>query len=297
METDNGEQIAVVANQIVQACYGLNVRQQKLVIMGLAQIARDDTEFFGFRIPVSDYAKQTGVELNGKAYRELAAIAHSMLREIISVRINEGDRNRREFQWVSQCDYEDGNGAVNLRFHDNLKPWLLQLRKHFTQLRVKHLLQLRSAYSIRLLERVEMQRGLNQLCWTVSLDELKEQLGIKAETYAKFGLFRANVLDVAQKELDAKSDWSFSFETIKTGRKITGVEFTLRPSHAPKVDPVRQKWKKATPEQREAVLKIARSWARYDGKKDDEILGDPVFWEHLGELFGELEEGQKSLGI
>ena len=240
MITDSGEHIVVIANQIVQARHKLDLRQQKIVAWGIAQIARDDTDFMTHKLSVSEFAKLTGSE-SGNLYREMETVTKSLLRSVLEIRIQDGDRRRIVFQWLSHCVYREGEGTVEIRFHDQLKPYLLELRSRFTQLRLERFFKFRSAYTIRFFERIEMQRGLNRQVWQMALDELREWLGIELSTYPFFGLLRANVLDVAQRKLDSKSDWSFSFQTIKTGRRITGVEFTLRPSRAPKVDVVRDR--------------------------------------------------------
>jgi len=74
----------------------------------------------------------------------------------------------------------------------------------------------------------------------MTLDELRDWLGIEPVVYAFFWLLRAKVLDLSQRELDEKSDWSFSFQAITIVRKITGGEFTLRPSRVPKIGPSRE---------------------------------------------------------
>jgi plasmid replication initiation protein len=294
--TESGEQIAVVANQIVTARHKLVPMQQKIIAWSIAQIARDDTDFLTHTLNVADFALLSG-STSGDIYRQMDEVTSSLLSERLEIRLHDGERKRVKFQWFSECTYNDNRGTVVIKLHERLRPYLLELKRQFTQLRIDKFFKFRSTYTIRFFERCEMNRGKNVLSWVMTLNELRDWLGIAPEMYAFFGLFRARVLDVAQKELDEKSDWSFSFETIKTGRKITGVEFTLRPSRAPKVDPLRQKWKRATPETREQVMRLAREWPRSAGKIDAEIVGDPTFWEHLGELFEAVEKGQGNLGL
>lgn len=297
MKTESGELIAVVGNQIIQAVHKLGVRQQKTLFLAIAQIARDDTKFNTTRIKVSDFARMMGVEASGQIFREMEQVTTSLLQEVIHIRLHDGARTRRKFQWLSHCDYKEGEGVVILKFHDELEPWFLQLKQYFTQLKVDRIFRLKSTYSIRFFERIEMQRGLNKLQWTMTMEELREWLGTPIETYPRFGLLRARTLDPAQIELDAKSDWSFSFVTIKTGKKITGVEFTMRPSRSPKVDPIREKWKHASPALRALVLSNAKNRPVWEGKTDAEILDDVKFWDNLQMLFDEVERGQKSLAL
>lgn len=296
MIKETGEQIAVVANQIVQARHRLDPRQQKVIAWAIGQITRDDTDFMTHTLSVSEFARLTGSE-SGSLYREMETVTKSLLRSILEIKIQDGDRRRVAFQWLSHCVYRDGEGTVEIRFHSELKPYLLELRSRFTQLRLNRFFKFRSSFTIRFFERVEMQRGLNRHTWQMSLLELREWLSVEASSYPKFGLFRERILDAAQRELDLKSDWSFTFQTIKTGRKITGVEFTLRQSRAPKINPARERWKKSKPELKAKVLNAARNLTRWDNASDSTILEDPSFWEHISDLFDEVEQGQKTFPL
>lgn len=296
MINESGEQLVVLANQIVQARHKLDPRQQKVIAWAIAQIARDDSDFLTHTLSITEFAKLTGSE-SGSLFREMEAVTKSLLRSIVEIRVNDGDRRRIAFQWLSRCVYREGQGTVEIRFHNELKPYLLELRSRFTQLRLDRFFRFRSSYTIRFYERIEMQKGVNRQSWTMTIEELREWLGIEPENYKYFGLLRAYVLDVAHSELDAKSDWSFSYQTVKTGRKITGVEFTLRPARAPKTDPSREKWKKAPAELRAKVLENAKTRPIWEGKDEKEILADTKFWENLSLLFEAVEKGQRALAL
>ncbi len=296
MITSKGDTVAVVANQIINARHKLDLRQQKVLAWAIGQIARDDTEFLTHRLSVAEFSKLVG-STSGSVYREMETVTKSLLRALLEIRIDDGDRRRVAFQWLSKCVYREGEGTVEIRFHDELRSYLLELRARFTQLRLEKLYKFRSSYTIRFFEKLEMQRGLNRLAWTMPLAELRDWLGLEPESYAFFGLLRAKVLDVAQRELDQKSDWSFSYEVSKTGRKISGVEFTLRPSRSPKVDPIRDRWKKASPELKAKVLQVAKRKPRWSDETDEAILADSRFWDYLGDMFAEVEQGQQALGL
>lgn len=298
MKTESGEQIAVVANQIIQARHKLTPLQQKVIAWGIAQIARDDTDFMMHRLSAVEFAHLAGVdERSGSVYRNMETITTSLLKTILEIRETDGARHRTKFQWLAECRYHDGEGIAEIRFHPKLKPYLLELRNRFTQLRLEKFFKFRSSYTIRFYELLVMNRGLDRKAWTMGMDELREWLGLEPKAYSFFGLLRANVLDVAQRELDSKSDWSFSFTTQKEGRKIVGVKFTARPARSPKIDPRQDRWKKASPELRVAILLAARGRPRWESETDEAILSDAVFLEHIGDLFGEVEAGQKALPL
>lgn len=296
MITPDGSLVAVVANQIVQARHRLDPRQQKVICWAIAQIARDDADLVTHTLSVTEFAKLIGSE-SGSLFKEMEAVTSSLLQEVLHIRINEGDRQRVKFQWVSECVYRDGEGTVTIKFHERLKPYLLELRSRFTQLKLDKFFTFRSTYTIRFFERIEMQRGLNRMTWTMTLNELREWLGLDQDGYKAFSAFKAYILNRAQAELDTRSDWSFSFQTTKVGRKISGVEFTLRPARSPKIDPVRDRWKSASKELQIKVLQYAHTLDGWGALSDSEIQKDPRFWNNLGMFFDAVEHGQKQLDL
>ena len=65
-------------------------------------------------------------------------------------------------------------------------------------------------------------------CWTVDVDELRQILNCdQDESYSAFKVFNDRILKRCQKELLEKTECRFSYEPIKTGRKVTSVRFVL----------------------------------------------------------------------
>lgn len=64
--------------------------------------------------------------------------------------------------------------------------------------------------------------------WEVDLNELRQVLNCDTEeSYNEFKLFNNRILKRCQKELLEKTECRFTYEPVKTGRKVTGVRFTL----------------------------------------------------------------------
>ncbi len=63
--------------------------------------------------------------------------------------------------------------------------------------------------------------------WEVGLKELRELLNCSAERYTSFKFFNSEVLKRCQTELHEKTECRFTYEPIKTGRKVTSIRFTL----------------------------------------------------------------------
>ncbi|MBF0556161.1 MAG: RepB family plasmid replication initiator protein, partial [Nitrospirae bacterium] len=82
------------------------------------------------------------------------------------------------------------------------------------------------------------------------VEELRKILGITDSEYPLYANFKQRVILTAQAELAKSTDLSFTFKEIKTGRKVTGIEFTItvkapEPTEAKTTTPT--KAPKATP--------------------------------------------------
>ena len=102
---------------------------------------------------------------------------------------------------------------------------------------MSQLMQLRSVYSGRIYLLLKQYRKIGKIRF--DLDKLRLLLSLdvigednRNPPYERYQDFRRYVLEQAQKELMAKTDLSFSFKPIKTGRKISGIEFVITGSMA-----------------------------------------------------------------
>lgn len=66
--------------------------------------------------------------------------------------------------------------------------------------------------------------------WEVSVDDLRRFLNCeKAESYKEFKIFNRDVLKKTQKELLEKANCNFEYSTVKRGRTVTHIRFTVLP--------------------------------------------------------------------
>ena len=119
---------------------------------------------------------------------------------------------------------------VILKFDSNLKPYMLGLKEFYTSYRLDNILSLKSKYSIRLYE--ILKSNLYKKNVTVELEELKKMLSINEKSYAVYQNVKNKVIIKAQKELADKTDISFDFDEIKTGRKVTSIKFHITSNKA-----------------------------------------------------------------
>ena len=105
----------------------------------------------------------------------------------------------------------------------------LDFSKGFKKYELKTAMEFESTYSMRFYELLSNQKTpINY-----SIDNLKEMFNV-SDKYKLTGGFIQKVIEPAKKELDKCSPYTFHYEPIKTGRKITGIRFV--PIHQPQFE-------------------------------------------------------------
>ncbi len=216
-------------NDLIDAKYQLpNLQEQRIIFMLLGQIKPSDEDFKYYRISVADFAEILG--LKGKdIYTELDRATNALVSRTISIRRDE--KSFLHMNWLSSAEYKHGLGYVELAFDPKLKPYLLQLKEHFTQYKFNEILYFKSTYSIRLYELLKkdaFKAKNKQFSVFFEYDDLRGKFGIGKKEYEKFKDFRVKTIEPATREISDKTDLYINeVKYGKTGRKITNITFVV----------------------------------------------------------------------
>jgi plasmid replication initiation protein len=125
-----------------------------------------------------------------------------------TVQVKEPNGDWIMFQWVSEARYDSGRDSkdklacIELKIHDKLKPYLLQLRRDFSIIPTDQLLSFESFNSMRLFEVLyTASYGGEKRHLDFDVDDLKLRLGLDGK-YERFKDFMY-VLDRARDEFRA----------------------------------------------------------------------------------------------
>jgi plasmid replication initiation protein len=224
-ETINNANI-IKHNDLIEAKYQIqNLQEQRLILMLLSQIKKDDEDFKRYRITVADFAEILG--LKGKdIYSELDRATTALLSRVIAIR---NGKSFLKMSWLSSAKYIHGSGFVELAFDPDLKPYLLQLKSHFTQYKIEIVLHFKSIYSIRLYELLKKEafkEKSGQFSVYFEYEDLRDKFGIGKKEYLTFNNFKQKTIEPATREISDKTDLIIAdVKYGKTGRKITNITF------------------------------------------------------------------------
>lgn len=207
-------------NSLIEGCYKLNLNEQRLLYLCVSKLdprkvlPKDNA----FTVTAKEFADHFLMD-EKIVYKEMEDASKALAERW--VRTTDG-KYREQFRWVFGVRYHDNEGKVTLGFSPWVIPYLTNLREQFTSLKLSQISELKSVYSIRLLEFLTQFKATGK--FIIELDRFKERLDIKNE-YKRFYNLKMRVIEPAVKELREKSNLVINWRSIKSGKTIKQLEF------------------------------------------------------------------------
>lgn len=219
------------ANALVGGKQALKLNSAKLIRTAIMQVVRDDEELKPYIVTISELAQILDVP-KSNIYRDIDEITNDIINNPVEVREEIGKKVRWiKIPWVTRCEYNSDIG-VALKLNDELKPFLLNLKEHYTQYTLDSILVMKSVYAIRLYELIQSRimtkilpkKGLDI---EISIETIRECCGCESKAYDTFSNLRNRVIDIAVKEINEKTLFTLSYDYIKKSRSVVGLIFHI----------------------------------------------------------------------
>ena len=220
--------LVVKSNQVIEASYTLTTIEQRLILSAIAQIPKGEpvTDEVIYTVSVADLQKFGANETT--AYRDLKESVSRLFDRSIVLRSS--DRTSRT-RWVQKIDFMDSRGVIGIRFSKDILPFLSNLSTEFTKYLASDLIGVTSTYAIRLYELLVQYQSIGKR--EISVVDLRWMSELQNK-YPVWADLKRWVIDQAVKEINEFSPLSVTYETKKTGRKITSINlrFKQKPKQA-----------------------------------------------------------------
>ena len=180
--------------------------------------------FIRYNIPASSIIGD--IDAGGDYYKELKQAAYSLLDQKLFRKI--GKNGFQGYTLFATIIYE--NGIITGEFHQELKPFFLEVKKKFTRLSLNQYLKLPSIYSQQLFG--FLQSWHDQPKIEVPVSELHEMLNTPDSLRKDFRNFRLRVLEKAHKDIHKHTALSYEWEPIKKGRAVAEIRFIFSKKRA-----------------------------------------------------------------
>lgn len=222
------------ANPLAKSAQAMSLNEKRVIVLAISKLRRDQEKLETVEIPVSELARVCKVDPKN-VYRVAKETSLSLLKQTIYVGGETADEGWTAFNWLSKAKYvpakkhASGKSVMQLDFHEDLKPMLLQLTRDFNSIPLRELLGIDSFNSMRLFEILYHDSFKGQrTVLRYELDDLKKRIGLEGK-YQSFKDFRY-VLERAQKDIAEATSLKFSFKGELKGRTCTHVVFHITPN-------------------------------------------------------------------
>ncbi len=219
------------SNVLIRASYSLTVNEQRLILACIAQLdprrpipKTRDGDIKPMRVTVSDFAETYYLSDRSTAYTALQDAADRLYERDVKTYDERGRRYGR-MRWVQSIEYHQGSGYVELTFTQHIAPYLSLLHQQFTSYMLRKIARVTSSYAIRIFELLMQYKTTGVV--VLGLDEFKLLLDIERK-YPRFSNLKMRVIEPAVRELSVKAGLDIDWESIRTGRTVTGLRFNFR---------------------------------------------------------------------
>ncbi|MCI8770029.1 MAG: replication initiation protein [Lachnospiraceae bacterium] len=221
----------VQANNLIGGKQALKLNSAKLIRSAIMQVVRDDEELKPYIITIKELADLLGVPASN-IYRDIESITDDIISNPVYVREEKRGKTVRfiKIPWVTRCEYKADVG-VALKLNEELKPFLINLKEHYTQYTLQEVLAMKSVYAIRIFEMLQskvMSKTLPKegASIEISVQEIRECCDCE-DKYPAFGNFKNKVIDQAVKEINRVTVFRVEYSYIKKGRSVVAIVFHI----------------------------------------------------------------------
>lgn len=220
----------VKSNHIIKAAYRLSLNEQRLILLCIEQIRKGQavSKQDVFTVTAAEITEAFSISID-RAYTVLQEVADRLYERslLIYQEDSETSQNYTKTRWISAIDYIRSESKIRLYFAPKVIPYISLLESGFTRYNLEYIAPMTSAYGIRFYELLKFWlMGNSEKVKNIDLDELKELLGIEG-LYSSIKDFKVYVIDRGLVDVNEHTDLNVSYANKKTGRKVTGLEFTI----------------------------------------------------------------------
>jgi plasmid replication initiation protein len=224
--------LVVKDNRLIEASYKLTEAEQRIMMMAIAwtriNVVDELTTDTWIELQSKDYISLFETD-NKNAYRQLKMAIKALASRKLMVEVIDPITLLPailETDWVTNALYVEGAGLVRINLGKMIIPYIWKLEHRFTSYQIKSVKQLSGGYTVRLYELLLQYLIIGHR--TFQLDELREVLDAQGKAYDRINNFKARVLDYAVQQINQLTDIEICYETIKTGRSVSGFIFHIK---------------------------------------------------------------------
>lgn len=213
---------AVFQNRILDLYKNMSLDEKRLLVL-LSPVVRTTKTREGQSVFLSadEYAKECGIS-HTRAYEGLSAASEKLVRRYFSY--NTADGKKTVANWILRSTYDEG--GVDVFFTDEVLTMLQVFDKlnPYTKYKKEIILKLKGDYAFEIYHIAKQSEGLGKT--DVPIEDLRTNLAVP-KSYHDLSNFKKRVLDPSCEEISKNTDINLSYKTVKRGRSVIAIRFTI----------------------------------------------------------------------
>ena len=198
----------------------------KILDTYLSRINPRDPDSSLVKFTKKEYAELMGLDADLRT-EQLKGYTSGLLSNVVTIDMPEKGYVQYPLFSEAKCflDEETGQVTIEVDCNHKLKPAFFDIAKNgYVRYQLKNIISLKSQYSMRLYPKLKDKQKFG---WTVSVEDLRKELGATAASYDSFKAFNRAVLQKAITEINEITDINVTAENIRKGRFVTAIRFTV----------------------------------------------------------------------
>ena len=212
---------------------GMELQELRFLSIYLSKINKDDINTRLVRFSLKDF--ESIMEIEHLELAHIKRVADTLLKQIIHVPVEREDGciiGFTAFQLFKKCTVitdEPTGGYVEIDAQDEALPLLFAYKNKYFTYPLWNALRVKSTNQLRMYEILKQYEKIGKRI--LSLEELRNQLGIDDNEYPRYNNFKQWILDPCQDALIKQTDIKFTYEPYGkkgVGGKVLALKFTIQ---------------------------------------------------------------------
>ena len=219
-------QWVAVSNEMIMARLDWNIMMHRILMVLISQIDSKDDDSFQIQ-RVSARRVRDMAQVSQKSIHEEAAEATARLvREPIEF-WSADKKDYEGYPIFSMCKYKSREGTIEAKFNEDARPYLLQLREHFTQYRLRQAIPLSTPYAIRTYEISKMiERPDGRRSKQIPVSRFRKMFSLENK-YERHSDMRRRVIDPSVEQVNEKTDVDVRCRDVRDGQTPIALQWTV----------------------------------------------------------------------
>jgi plasmid replication initiation protein len=185
-----------------------------------SKVGRDDTNFFNYKIPISEL-KLPSEKVQGSEFKKIESAISNLVKAAVIIK----DEKRIEgYSLFQHIKYTVGTGFIDAQINDEMKPFFLYIDERFTLVQMEEYLQLSTRYAQLLFTNLKSLKGKGEV--EISLKELHKILKPPKSCITNFYEFNRRILTPTINQINKNTTLRISYLTnVQNGKKVEKIKF------------------------------------------------------------------------